>query len=207
MLSPRVPNLVPIPGPGWSAKPLVSAHDRIMGTHRGYRRVHGELSGLGHRLAASTVWQILNNAGVDPAPTRSRATWSHVQVAAACDLFTVDTALLRRYDVLFFIDIPMTPRTESTPTASSPPLSATSPAGARPSICAWTTAPDSSQQPCGTGAESGAPTPPTPPEIKQTDRAKRRAHHPPRKPGRLKARPCGLALAKPRASSATLELQ
>ena len=34
MLSSRVPNLVPIPGPGWSAKPLVSAHDRIMGTHR-----------------------------------------------------------------------------------------------------------------------------------------------------------------------------
>ena len=176
----------------------------------GYRRVHGELSGLGHRLAASTVWQILNNAGVDPAPTRSRATWSQFllsQATAACDLFTVDTALLRRYNVLFFIDIPTTPRTESTPTASSPTLSATSPAGARPSICAWTTAPDSSQQPCGTGAESGAPTPPTPPEIKQTDRAKRRAHHPPRKPGRLKARPCGLALAKQRASSATLELQ
>ena len=34
MLSPRVPNLVPIPGPRMSAKPLVSAHDRIMGTHR-----------------------------------------------------------------------------------------------------------------------------------------------------------------------------
>ena len=34
MLSPRVPNLLPIPGPGWSAKPLASAHDRIMGTHR-----------------------------------------------------------------------------------------------------------------------------------------------------------------------------
>ena len=42
----------------------------------GYRRIHGELAGLGHRLAASTVWQILNNAGVDPAPTRSRATWA-----------------------------------------------------------------------------------------------------------------------------------
>ena len=30
----------------------------------GYRRIHGELAGLGHCLAASTVWQILNNAGI-----------------------------------------------------------------------------------------------------------------------------------------------
>ena len=41
-----------------------------------YRRVQGELARLGHRLAASTVWQILNNAGIDPAPTRSEVTWS-----------------------------------------------------------------------------------------------------------------------------------
>ena len=55
------------------------------------------------------MWQILNNAGVDPAPTRSRATWLQFllsQAAIACDFFTVDTALLRRYYVLFFIDIP-----------------------------------------------------------------------------------------------------
>ena len=32
----------------------------------GYRRIHGELAGFGHRLAASTVWQILNNARIDP---------------------------------------------------------------------------------------------------------------------------------------------
>ena len=42
----------------------------------GYRRIHGELRGLGHPIAASTVWQILNNAGIDPAPTRSEVTWS-----------------------------------------------------------------------------------------------------------------------------------
>ena len=56
---------------------------------------------------------------------------------------------------------PSKPPIASTPTASSPPSSASSPGGARRRTCAWTTAPNSSPQPCGTGAESGAPTPPT----------------------------------------------
>ena len=75
----------------------------------GYRRIHGELAGLGHRIASSTVWSILKASGIDPAPHRSDVTWSqflHSQAAVACDFFTVDTALLRRYYVLFFIDIP-----------------------------------------------------------------------------------------------------
>ena len=38
---------------------------------RGYRRIHGELTGLGYKVAPSTVWQILRNAGIDPAPRRS----------------------------------------------------------------------------------------------------------------------------------------
>ena len=74
----------------------------------GYRRIHGEHAGLGYRLAASTVWQILNNARIDPAPTRSEVTWSQFlrsQAAVACDFATIDTVTLRRFYLLFFIDI------------------------------------------------------------------------------------------------------
>src|SRR6266571_1269712 len=39
-------------------------------TEWGYRRIHGELAGLGVKVAASTVWEILKASGVDPAPLR-----------------------------------------------------------------------------------------------------------------------------------------
>ncbi len=41
---------------------------------RGYRRVHGELLALGIKIAASTVWEILQDAGIDPAPERGATT-------------------------------------------------------------------------------------------------------------------------------------
>jgi putative transposase len=74
----------------------------------GYRRIHGELVGLGHRVGASTVWRILKEQGAAPAPERASVTWSDFlrsQAAVACDFACVDTVGLRRYYLLFFIDI------------------------------------------------------------------------------------------------------
>ena len=74
----------------------------------GYRRIHGELVGLGHQVGASTVWRILKEQGVAPAPQHGSITWSDFlrsQAAAACDFACVDTVGLRRYYLLFFIDI------------------------------------------------------------------------------------------------------
>ena len=78
----------------------------------GYRRVHGELCRLGYkgRIGASTVWTILQRAGVDPAPKRSALTWRQflrAQAASvlAVDFFTVDTVFLRRLYVLFAIEV------------------------------------------------------------------------------------------------------
>jgi hypothetical protein len=74
----------------------------------GYRRIQGELARLGHTIARTTVWQILKTSGLDPSPNRSDVTWTqflHSQAAVACDFFTVDTAFLRRYYVLFFINV------------------------------------------------------------------------------------------------------
>jgi putative transposase len=76
----------------------------------GYRRIQGELARLGVGIAASTVWSILQKAGIDPAPRRSSETWrkflrSQASGIVACDFFTVDAVLLRRLYVLVFIEL------------------------------------------------------------------------------------------------------
>jgi putative transposase len=76
----------------------------------GYRRIQGELTTLGIDLAPSSVWNILQPHGLDPFPGRMGPTWSEFLKAQAttmlaCDFFTVDTLLLRRPYVLFFLEL------------------------------------------------------------------------------------------------------
>jgi putative transposase len=76
----------------------------------GYQRVAGELNKLGLAVSPSTVRRLLANAGIGPAPRRSGPSWREflrAQAASivACDFFCVETALLRRYYVLFFIEL------------------------------------------------------------------------------------------------------
>ena len=67
----------------------------------GYRRVQGELIGFGHTVAASTIWKILKDAGLDPAPRRAGPAWGQFPSAQAhailaVDFAHVDTVFLRR---------------------------------------------------------------------------------------------------------------
>jgi transposase len=65
----------------------------------GHRRIKGELARLGHVIAASTVWEILHAAGINPAPRRPGPTWRQFLTAQAhaiiaCDFIVVETVLL-----------------------------------------------------------------------------------------------------------------
>ncbi|HEX3219462.1 MAG TPA: hypothetical protein VHU77_05480, partial [Candidatus Limnocylindria bacterium] len=56
----------------------------------GYRRIQGELVGLGHRVAASTAWTILKGAGLDPALRHTGPTWHQFLATQAQAILAVD---------------------------------------------------------------------------------------------------------------------
>jgi transposase InsO family protein len=67
----------------------------------GYRRIAGEIAGLGRKVSPAIVWAILKKAGFDPAPQRSDLTWAQFLKAQAsgilaCDFFSVETITLAR---------------------------------------------------------------------------------------------------------------
>ena len=76
----------------------------------GYRRIEGELMKLGVNLAPSTIARILKDSRLGPAPRRRGPTWaqfikpqaSHI---LATDFLTIDTVLLKRLYVLFFLEV------------------------------------------------------------------------------------------------------
>jgi transposase InsO family protein len=76
----------------------------------GYPRISGELLKLGVRVSPSTVRRLLLAAGLEPAPRRTVPSWreflrQQASSTLACDFFTVETLTLRRYYVLFFIEL------------------------------------------------------------------------------------------------------
>jgi hypothetical protein len=78
--------------------------------HWGYKRIVGELKGLGIAVSATSVRKVLLAARMQPAPQRTHSSWRaflRAQAASmiACDFLTVETIFLQRIYVLFFISL------------------------------------------------------------------------------------------------------
>jgi putative transposase len=101
--------------PGQRGRPKLPAEDRELvlrfareNPRWGHRRISGELAKLGFTISPTSIRRLLTHARLVPAPQRSGPSWREflrAQAASivACDFFTVESVVLRRYYVLFFI--------------------------------------------------------------------------------------------------------
>jgi putative transposase len=107
----------------------------------GYRRIHGELAGLGVKVAASTVWEILKTNGFDPAPRRTGPAWaqflrSQAEAILACDFFTAGLLDGSQAHVLAVIEH----ATRRTASSASPCTRPGNGPRSRHATCSWTSA-------------------------------------------------------------------
>jgi putative transposase len=74
----------------------------------GHRRICGEMRKLGYYVSPTSIRRLLAQARLKPAPRRGGPSWreflrSQAASMIVCDFLTVETILLRRFYVLFFI--------------------------------------------------------------------------------------------------------